>query len=308
MSNLTASLVKELREKTGSGMMDCKKALAETNGDIDSAVDWLRAKGLSAAAKKSGRTAAEGLVSVFLKNNEAAILEVNTETDFVSRNASFQDFVQNTAELVLKSKGDLTNLLSSQVHGKSISVKEELTNLISKIGENMNVRRSSYLSIDKGFIASYIHSAVKQNLGKIGVIVSISAESESSTLSEFGKKLAMHIAATNPKFININDVDKATLDRERQVLKEQALESGKPEEVVEKMVDGRIRKFYDEIVLLEQIFVVSDEKMKVKQAISQIETETGSKIIINDFIRYTLGEGVEREEKDFASEVAEVAR
>ncbi len=308
MSKLSASLVKELREKTGSGMMDCKKALAETDGDINSAIDWLRAKGLSAAAKKSNRTTAEGLVSFYIEKNKASIIEVNAETDFVSRNDMFQEFVKKVAKLSIITRGNLEGLLEQKISDNNNSVSEELTSLISTIGENMNIRRSDFIEVNKGIIASYMHSSVAEGLGKIGVLVSIEGDTSSSLITNFGKKLAMHIAASNPRFINIDNVDKETLDRERQVLTEQALDSGKPKEVIDKMVDGRIKKFFDEIVLLEQLFVLSDDKLKVRQEIANIEKELGSKIVIKNFVRFSLGEGIEREEKDFASEVAEAVK
>ena len=307
MTKLSASLVKELREKTGSGMMDCKKALTETNGDIDSAIDWLRTKGLSAAAKKSSRTTAEGLVSFYIEDNKAAIIEVNAETDFVSRNDIFQEFVKKVAKLSISTKGNLKDLLKYKVSDNN-TISEELTNLISTIGENMNMRRSDFLEVSKGFVSSYMHSSVAEGLGKIGVLVSIETDNTSSAIKEFGKKLAMHIAASNPRFIDIENVDQQTLDRERQVLSEQALESGKPKDVIDKMVDGRIKKFFDEIVLLEQLFILSDDKFKVKQEISKIEKELSTKITIKNFIRFSLGEGIEKEEKDFASEVAEAVK
>ncbi len=307
MTKLSASLVKELREKTGSGMMDCKKALTETNGDIDSAIDWLRTKGLSAAAKKSSRTTAEGLVSFYIEDNKAAIIEVNAETDFVSRNDIFQEFVKKAAKLSISTKGNLEDLLRYQASDNN-TISEELTNLISTIGENMNMRRSDFLEVSKGFVSSYMHSSVAEGLGKIGVLVSIETDNTSSAIKDFGKKLAMHIAASNPRFIDIENVDQQTLDRERQVLSEQALESGKPKDVIDKMVDGRIKKFFDEIVLLEQLFILSDDKFKVKQEISKIEKELSTKITIKNFIRFSLGEGIEKEEKDFASEVAEAVK
>ncbi|MEE2704844.1 MAG: translation elongation factor Ts [Pseudomonadota bacterium] len=307
MTKLSASLVKELREKTGSGMMDCKKALTETNGDIDSAIDWLRTKGLSAAAKKSSRTTAEGLVSFYIEDNKAAIIEVNAETDFVSRNDIFQEFVKKAAKLSISTKGNLEDLLKYQASDNN-TISEELTNLISTIGENMNMRRSDFLEVSKGFVSSYMHSSVAEGLGKIGVLVSIETDNTSSAIKDFGKKLAMHIAASNPRFIDIENVDQQTLDRERQVLSEQALESGKPKDVIDKMVDGRIKKFFDEIVLLEQLFILSDDKFKVKQEISKIEKELSTKITIKNFIRFSLGEGIEKEEKDFASEVAEAVK
>ena len=308
MSKLSASLVKELREKTGSGMMDCKKALAETDGDINSAIDWLRAKGLSAAAKKSNRTTAEGLVSFCIEKNKAAIIEVNAETDFVSRNDIFQEFVKKVAKLSITTRGNLEDLLEQKVPDNNNSVSEELTSLISTIGENMNIRRYDFIEVNSGIISSYMHSSVSEGLGKIAVLVSIEGDTSSSLITDFGKKLAMHIAASNPRFINIDNVDKETLDRERQVLTEQALESGKPKEVIDKMVDGRIKKFFDEIVLLEQVFVLSDDKLKVRQEISNIEKQLDTKVVIKNFVRFSLGEGIEREEKDFASEVAEAVK
>lgn len=305
MAQITASLVKELREKTGAGMMDCKTALSENDGDIDAAVDWLRTKGLAAAAKKAGRVAAEGLIGVAVDGAKGAVLEVNAETDFVARNETFQSFVEKAAELSLNADGDLEKLKSADFGEEGRTVEAQITHLIATIGENMQLRRSESLSVGKGVVASYIHSAIKPGLGKIGVLVGLESDGDAEALNALGKQLAMHIAAANPRFLNVDDIDAQTLERERQILSEQARESGKPEEVIAKMVEGRLRKFYEEVVLLEQIYVISEDKQTVGKAVEAAAKEIGSPVKLTGFVRYALGEGIEKEEKDFASEVAE---
>jgi len=296
MAAITAALVKELREKSGAGMMDCKKALTETDGDLDAAVDWLRTKGLAAAAKKSGRVAAEGLVGVCVEGSKGAVVEVNSETDFVSRNDQFQGFVSTVAKLGLTSGGNLDALNAMDYPGTGRTVAEELTHLISTIGENMNIRRVQVLSVDGGEVAAYVHGAIADGLGKIGVLVAATGANAGS----FGKQVAMHVAATNPASLSPDDLDPELLEREKQVLTEQARESGKPEEIIEKMIGGRISKYYAEVCLLEQTFVIDGESK-----VSKAATDAG--VEVKAFVRFGLGEGIEKKEEDFAAEVAAVA-
>ena len=305
MAQITAALVKELREKSGAGLMGCNKALSEPDGDIDAALDWLRKKGLSAAAKKSGRVAAEGLVGVAVDGTKGAILEVNAETDFVARNDIFQGFVEAATNLSLGTDGELEALKTVDVLGEGRNVQDQVIHLVATIGENMQLRRSEALSVSKGVVAAYMHSAVKPGLGKIGVLVALESEGDAEKLTEFGKQLAMHIAAASPRFLTTDGVDAVTQARERQVLTDQAKESGRPDEVIEKMVDGRMRKFFEEVVLLEQVYVISEDKSKVSKVIEAKAEELGSSIKLAGFVRFALGEGIEREEKDFAAEVAE---
>ncbi|MGD8810144.1 MAG: translation elongation factor Ts, partial [Gammaproteobacteria bacterium] len=264
MAQITAALVKELRDKTGAGMMDCKKALGETDGSIDDAVDWLRKNGLAAAAKKSGRVATEGLIGVFASDSEGAVVEVNAETDFVSRNETFQNFVEQVAAIACTAKGDLDVISGTDFPGSGRSVADELTHNIATIGENMNLRRSAYLSVSPGIVASYVHGALKPGLGKIGVLVGLESDAPADKLQELGRQLAMHVAAARPESLSIDDVDPANLERERAVLSEQASASGKPAEIIEKMVEGRLRKYYQEVVLLEQTFVIDNESKIAK--------------------------------------------
>jgi len=296
MAAITAALVKELREKSGAGMMDCKKALIETDGDLDGAVDWLRTKGLAAAAKKSGRIAAEGLVGVYVDGAKGAVVEVNSETDFVSRNVQFQGFVSTVAKLGLVSNGDLDALNAMDYPETGRTVAEELTHLISTIGENMNIRRVQVLSVDGGEVAAYVHGAIADGLGKIGVLVGATG----ADAAGFGKQVAMHVAATNPASLSSDDLDPELLEREKQVLTEQARESGKPEEIIEKMIVGRISKYYAEVCLLEQTFVIDGES-KVSKAAKDAGVE------VKAFVRFGLGEGIEKKEEDFAAEVAAAA-
>lgn len=296
MAAITAALVKELREKSGAGMMDCKKALGETEGDIEAAADWLRTKGLAAAAKKSGRIAAEGLVGVAVEGSAGAVVEVNSETDFVSRNDQFQAFVSNVAKLGLASNGDLDALNAMDFPETGRTVAEELTHMISTIGENMNIRRVQVLTVDGGEVAAYVHGAIADGLGKIGVLVA----GTGSDAATFGKQVAMHVAATNPASLSRDDLDPALLEREKQVLTEQARESGKPEEIIEKMIGGRINKYYAEVCLLEQTFVIDGES-KVGKAASAAGVD------VKAFVRFGLGEGIAKKEEDFAAEVAAAA-
>jgi elongation factor Ts len=305
MAEITAALVKQLREKTGAGMMDCKKALSETDGDIEGATDWLRTKGLAAAAKKAGRVAAEGLVGVAVEGSTGSVVEVNSETDFVARNDQFQDFVRNVSEIGLKAGGDIEALKAADYPGSGRSVGDELTEMIATIGENMGLRRAAALSAEGGVLASYVHSAAAPGLGKIGVLVALKSDGDAAKLEAFGKQLAMHIAATSPQSVATADLDPAVVEREREVLKEQAIESGKPPEIAEKMVEGRLRKFYEEVVLLEQTFVI-DNETKISKAVEAAGKDAGAPVEVMGFVRFALGEGIEREESDFASEVAEM--
>ena len=300
--SITAAQVKELREKSGAGMMDCKKALNETNGDMDSAVDWLRTKGLAAAAKKSGRIASEGLIAASVSDGEGALIELNSETDFVSRNDEFQHFAKTLADVAL-GVNDLDALKVADFPGTGRTVEEELTQKIATIGENMSLRRMQKVSVDAGLVVPYIHNAVADGLGRIGVLVGLSSAADEASLAVLGKQLAMHIAATSPSSLSVNDLDPAMVQRERDVLIEQAKASGKPQDIAEKMVEGRMRKYYEEVVLLEQIFVV-DGETKVKAVIEMAAKDAGSSIALTAFSQFNLGEGVEKEETDFAAEVA----
>ncbi|ARW16134.1 elongation factor Ts [Komagataeibacter europaeus] len=299
MAQITAALVKELREKTGAGMMDCKKALNEAEGDIEGAIDWLRKKGLSAAAKKSGRVTAEGLVGVAQADLKAAMVEVNAETDFVARNEHFQNFVSEVAHAAL-SVGDDLEKLKAAVLKSGRTVADELTHLIATIGENMSIRRARVLSVPSGVVATYVHSAVSPGLGKIGVLAAVEAPTASEAMEDLGRRIGMHVAATRPAALDVDSVDPQALERERAVLVEQAKASGKPDAIIEKMVDGRIRKFYEEVVLLEQIWVHDGESR-----VRKIVEKAGAKL--TGFDRFQLGEGIEKEENDFAAEVAKAA-
>lgn len=303
MAEVTAALVKELREKTGAGMMDCKRALAETGGEIEAATDWLRKKGLSAAAKKAGRVAAEGLIGVATRGPAGAVVEVNSETDFVARNQAFQSFVRAVCALTLDGDGELESLKETDFPGTGRTVEEEQTHLISTIGENIVLRRVKRLSTEQGGVFSYVHNTLGPGLGKIGVIVTLASPAPADRLADVGKQLAMHIAAANPLYLDIASVPPAALDRERDVLREQARATGKPDSVVERMVEGRLRKFYEEFVLLEQIFVV-DQETKISKIVEQASEAASAPIGIVSFARFALGEGIERQRTDFAAEVA----
>ncbi len=303
MAEITAALVKELREKTGAGMMDCKKALTEAGGDMEAAVDWLRKKGLAAAAKKAGRTAAEGLVGVVAKGNRGAVVEINAETDFVARNEIFQGFVRSVAGLALQADSDLDALQAMPYGDGGRSVAEELTHLVATIGENMAVRRVQTFAVDLGVVCAYVHNQVADGLGKIGVLVALGSSGDPEKLQTLGRQLAMHIAAANPQSVDRDGVDASVLERERDVLADQARASGKPEDIVQKMVEGRLRKFYEEVTLLEQTYVIDGES-KVGKAIEAYAKEIGAPIAVAGFARFQLGEGIEREESDFAAEVA----
>jgi elongation factor Ts len=303
MAEVTAALVKELREKTGAGMMDCKRALAETGGDIEASVDWLRKKGLAAAAKKAGRVAAEGLIGVAVRGPVGAVVEVNSETDFVARNPAFQSFVRAVSELALDGDGELDTLKQTDFPGTGRTVAEEQTHLISTIGENIVLRRVKRLSTTQGGVFSYVHNSLGPGLGKIGVLVTLASSASNQQLAELGKQLAMHVAAANPLYLDTASVPQGALDRERAVLREQAQSSGKPDSVVERMVEGRLRKFYEEFALLEQIFVV-DQETKISKVVEQASKAAGAPIRVESFARFALGEGIERPPTDFAAEVA----
>jgi elongation factor Ts len=303
MAEITASLVKDLREKTGAGMMDCKKALGETGGDLEKAVDWLRTKGLSAAAKKAGRVAAEGLVGVAASGTKGAVIEVNAETDFVGRNEQFQKFVGAATRIAQEQGGDLAKVAAAPFPGSSRDVQGELTNMIATIGENMSLRRSAALSVSDGVIAGYTHNAVAPNLGKIGVLVALESTGDKAKLEPLAKQLAMHVAAANPQALTADALDKAVVERERAVLAEKAGQSGKTPEIVAKMVDGGLRKFQQEVVLLEQAFVM-DGKTKVAKVIEDAAKQVGAPVKLAGYLRFALGEGIEKKQEDFAAEVA----
>ena len=297
MAQITAALVASLREKTGAGMMDCKKALVEADGDMEAAIDWLRKKGLSAAAKKSGRVAAEGLVGVATGPQVGGMVEVNAETDFVARNETFQHFVSELAGLVLSVGDDVEKLKHATFPGTAHSVQDQLTHLIATVGENMSIRRAQRLVVKNGAVATYVHNAVKPGLGKIGVLVALEGESELAALEQLGRQIGMHVAAAKPDALDVSSVDSSALERERAVLTEQAKTSGKPAAVIEKMIEGRIRKYYEEVVLLEQVWV-HDGESRVKEVVKKAGGE------LTGFGRFVLGDGIEKQVGDFAAEVA----
>ena len=301
MAQITASLVKALRDKTGAGMMDCKKALTESAGEMDAAVDWLRKNGLAAAAKKAGRVAAEGLVAVATDGTRGAAVEVNAETDFVGRNAEFQAFVRDVARIALETEGSVESLVESPMG--SGTVASTLTDLIAKIGENMSLRRIERLTVESGAIGSYVHNSVAPGLGRIAVLVGLESTGAPESLDGLARQLAMHVAAASPQWTAVEDIDPAALERERGVLSEQARASGRPENIIEKMVAGRLRKFYEDTVLLEQTFVIDGES-KVSEAVGAVASEIGGPVVVAGFRRFALGEGIEKKDEDFAAEVA----
>ncbi len=303
MTEITAAKVKELRETTGAGMLDCKKALTETAGDMEKAIDWLRKKGLASAAKKASRIAAEGLVAVAVEGNKGAVVEVNSETDFVAKNDIFQEFVEDAARVALLDNGDIEEMKKFACPKVHKPFCERLTDMIAKIGENMNLRRAKTLEVKDGVVASYVHSATRPGLGKIGVLVALESPADKEKLRELGKHIAMHIAASNPLFHTIADVAPEALEREKAIFSEQALASGKPANIVEKMVEGRIRKYYEEVVLEEQAYIMDPDK-KVKQVIADAEKELGAPIKMTGYVCFKLGEGLQKKEEDFAAEVA----
>ncbi len=303
MTDITAAMVKELRESTGAGMLDCKKALTETNGDMEQAVDWLRKKGLASAAKKASRIAAEGLVAVAVDGNKGAIVEVNSETDFVAKNDMFQEYVEDAAQVALMYNGEVCDMKTFQCPKVHKSFEERLTDMIAKIGENMNLRRAKMIEVNDGVIASYVHNAAKPNVGKIGVLVALESKGDKAKLAELGKHIAMHIAASAPQFLNIASVDPAAVEHEKAIFSEQAKASGKPANIIEKMVEGRIRKYYDEVVLEEQAYIMDPDK-KVKDVIADAAKELGTDIKLKEYVCFRLGEGLQKKEEDFAAEVA----
>ena len=300
--SVTAALVKELRGKSGAGMMDCKKALEETDGDMDAAIDWLRTKGLASAAKKSGRVAAEGLVGIAVAGTKGAVVELNAETDFVARNKDFQSFVSSLAGLALEVV-DLDSLNATDFPGSGRNVADELAQKIATIGENMALRRMHVLEVNNGIIVPYIHNAIAEGLGRIGVLVALESTADKAVLVTLGKQIAMHIAATSPASLSVEDLDAETVARERDVLIEQAKASGKSQDIAEKMVEGRMKKYYQEVVLLEQISVV-DGETRIADVISNAGNDAGADIELTAFVRFNLGEGVARDESDFAADVA----
>jgi len=300
MAEITAALVKDLRDKTGAGMMDCKKALTEVAGDVEAAIDWLRKKGLAAAAKKSGRIASEGLVGVASEAHHAAMVEVNAETDFVARNPTFQAFVEEVAKIALHVGEDVEAIKAAPFPGTGRTVADELTHLVATIGENMSLRRAKVLSVENGVVATYIHGALKPGLGKIGVIVAVAGHEVSDALHQLGRQVGMHVAATRPDALDISGVSPEALEREKAVLTEQAKASGRPDNVIVKMVEGRVQKFYEEVALLEQVWV-HDGKSRVKDIMKS------ASVTITGFERFALGEGIEKPKEDFAAEVAATA-
>jgi len=305
MAEITAASVKELRERTGAGMMDCKKALAENSGEMEASVDWLRAKGLAAAAKKAGRTAAEGLVGVAVQGTKGAVVEVNSETDFVAKNEQFQDFVKNVSEIVLKTGNDV-EALKDAAYPTGGTVEEKLTDNIATIGENQSLRRAAVLEVSEGVVVSYVHNAAAPGLGKIGVLVALESAADAGALQGLGKQLAMHIAAANPLALNAEDLDPALLEREKAIAVEKANESGKPANIVEKMVEGSMAKFRKEHSLVSQLFVM-DNKTPVSDVVAAAGKDAGSPIALKGFVRFQLGEGIEKKQDDFAAEVAAAA-
>lgn len=304
MAEITAAMVKDLREKTGAGMMDAKKALNEVGGDMEAAVDWLRKKGLATAAKKSSRTAAEGLVAIAVAGNKAAVVEVNAETDFVARNDQFCSFVDKVSQLSLNAKGDIDALAQAPYEGGK-NVKEKLTELIATIGENMSLRRAQTLEVSQGAVVGYVHNAITPTMGKIGVLVALESSADSAKLEVLGKQIAMHVAAANPQFLDTSSVTQEAVDREKSVLREQAKTSGKTDDIIEKMLEGRMRKFYEEICLLEQVFVM-DGETKISKVVENAGKELGAPVKLVSYARFQLGEGIEKEVTDFAAEVAAV--
>ena len=303
MAEITASLVKELREKTGAGMMDCKKALVETNGNVEEAVDFLRKNGLAAAAKKSGRIASEGLIGVATKDCAGSVVEINAETDFVARNNDFQAFVSAVAVIMLDHGDNFEAAANVAFPGSERTVGEQLTHNIATIGENMSMRRGQSLAVDQGCVVSYVHNALSPGLGKIGVLIALESSGDHTLLGQLGRQIAMHVAAARPEALSVDNIEPEALERERSVLVEQAKASGKPDNIIEKMVEGRLRKYYEEVALMEQTFVI-DNETKIAKVVENAAKEMGAPIALTGFIRYELGEGIEKSEADFAAEVA----
>jgi elongation factor Ts len=301
--SISAAQVKELRDLTGAGMMDCKAALNETNGNMEEAVDWLRKKGISKADKKAGRTAAEGLIGVDSGVREAAIVEVNSETDFVARNAAFQEIVANVAKVALAYGGKTEAVAAAKYPGSDKSVADTIKDAVGTIGENMGFRRSAKLTVPHGAVATYVHNAVADGLGKLGVLVAIETTGNEQAANAFARQVAMHVAATSPMALTTEELDPAAIEREKAIFSDQARQSGKPEAIIEKMVEGRLRKFYEEVVLLKQAFVLNPD-ITVEKALKDAEKEIGAPARITAYLRFALGEGIEKEETDFAAEVA----
>ncbi|MET1410643.1 translation elongation factor Ts [Roseibium sp. HPY-6] len=299
--SITAAMVKELREKSGAGMMDCKTALNESGGDMEAAVDWLRTKGLAKAAKKAGRVAAEGLVGVASEGNKAAVIELNSETDFVARNEGFQELVAKVAKVATSTDGSVEALAAADLDGKPVA--DAITDAIATIGENMTLRRSALLSVDQGVVSTYVHGKVADGLGKIGVLVALQSSADAAKLDGLGRQIAMHVAATSPLALNTEELDPVVVEREKSVFSEQARESGKPDNIIEKMVEGRLRKFYEEVTLVKQAFVINPDQT-VEQAVEALAKDLGTEVKLTGFVRLALGEGIEKEEQDFAAEVA----
>ena len=304
MANISASMVKELRDSTGAGMMDCKSALTETNGDMEAAVDWLRKKGLSKAAKKAGRVAAEGLIGVLVKGEKGVVVEVNSETDFVARNDLFQGLVKMIADVAMNTGADVEKIKAAEVGG--ITVADAVNDTIAKVGENMTLRRAASLAVKQGLIGSYVHNVVSEGLGKIGVIVALESDGKADALAGIGRQVAMHIASANPQAVEPSGLDPAVVERERNVLAEKFKAQGKPANVIDKIVESGLKTFYKEATLLEQPFIFDDKK-SVAQALKEAEKEAGGAIKIASFVRYALGEGIERPDTDFGGEVAAAA-
>ncbi len=302
MADITAAMVKDLREKSGAGMMDCKKALTETGGDMDAALDWLRTKGLAAAAKKSSRTAAEGLVGIAVSGTKGAAIEVNSETDFVAKNDQFQQFVREVTQIALAT-GDNVEAIKGEKMPSGGTVEEVLTNNIATIGENQSLRRAKRLEVSKGAVVGYVHNQQAPGLGKIGVLVALESDASDEVLQALGKQLAMHVAAAFPKALNEADLDEAEIERERAIATEKAAESGKPADIIAKMVEGSIAKYRKEHALVSQLFVM-DGKTKISDVVAKAGKDAGATIVLKDYVRFQLGEGIEKEESDFAAEVA----
>jgi elongation factor Ts len=305
MTEISASLVKELREKSGAGMLDCKKALSETKGDMEAAVDYLRKKGLASAAKKSSRAAAEGLVSVAASGNTGIVIELNAETDFVARNDQFQALLTQATDAALKNGLDtVEKLKAADLGGKTVEAM--LTDLIANIGENMTLRRMQRLSVNQGVVATYVHNALAPNRGKIGVLVALESTGDAGKLTALGRQIAMHIAAARPEALDVASLDQSLVARERAIYADKAKQSGKPAEIIEKMVEGSLRKFYEQAVLLEQVFII-DGATKVSAVLANAEKDIGAPVKLVSYVRYELGEGVEKKVDDFAAEVAKMA-
>lgn len=307
MAAITSALVKQLRERTGAGMMDCKRALEETDGDIEAATDWLRKKGLAAAAKKAGRVTADGLIGLSIEGSAGALVEVNSETDFVARNETFQALVREIAALAIGARGDLEALERTVIPRTGRTVAEEITQAIAVIGENLTLRRTAFVEVDQGVISGYMHNQLAPGLGKIGVLIGLESAGDGEKLAELGKQLAMHVAATNPQALDIASLDPKLVERERAIFADQARQSGKPENIIEKMTEGRVRKFYEEAVLLEQAFVIDTDR-RIKQVVEATAKELGTAVRIAAFVRMALGEGIEKGPDDLAAEVAKLTR